>query len=182
MTLAQTVLGIKEPYINFDFEAHHRRFDNKEKDIDVCINNLLDAKEILDRFNIPFFLMYGTLLGAVRDKAFIKNAMDTDLGLFVESKEPFPAVVNIFRDRGFLLIRTTCNDNLISLLRNGEYIDFIFFKHENLPFKNLLCFDFLGTDFLVPEDYESLLTELYGEWKIPVENFHASKYYGIDEI
>jgi phosphorylcholine metabolism protein LicD len=180
MTLAQTVLKIKEPYINFDFEAHHRGM--KYKNIDICVRNLLDAKTILDSFNIPFFLMYGTLLGAVRDNGFIENAKDTDLGLFVESKEPFPAVINIFRNQGFMLIRTACNDNIVSVFRDGEYIDFVFYKHENLSFKNLINFDFLDTKFLIPEDYEKLLTELYGDWRTPVLNCHATKFYGIDEL
>ena len=40
---------------------------------------LFKTKELLDEAGIPFILAFGTLLGAIREKDFIKNDPDIDL-------------------------------------------------------------------------------------------------------
>ncbi len=54
---------------------------------DVCRENLLDFKRILDEKNIQFGLMFGTLLGAVREKNFIEHDEDTDVYVLAEYRE-----------------------------------------------------------------------------------------------
>lgn len=43
---------------------------------------LEDMKDILDKNNIPFFLSFGTALGAYREKKFIEHDEDIDIGIF----------------------------------------------------------------------------------------------------
>jgi hypothetical protein len=48
---------------------------------DIAFKNLLVVKSVLDRHKVPFFLAYGTLLGAYRDKDFLPGDDDIDLGV-----------------------------------------------------------------------------------------------------
>ena len=41
--------------------------------------DLLDVKKVLDQHKVPFFLAYGTCLGAYRDKDFLPDDKDIDL-------------------------------------------------------------------------------------------------------
>jgi len=45
---------------------------------------LLEFANWLDEFEIPFFLIQGTALGAYRDKEFTPTEQDIDLGYLVE--------------------------------------------------------------------------------------------------
>ena len=51
-------------------------FDHKEG-----LEDLKQIKEVLDKFNVPFFLGYGTALGAYREKEFLPGDDDIDLGV-----------------------------------------------------------------------------------------------------
>lgn len=178
MSLSNKILGIEK--LDYDFEARKKRRGNQARSIEICTLNLLDTKAVLDSFNIIFWLMYGTLLGALREKSFISFDTDTDLGLFIESKPGFEKVIRQLIGEGFELIRTDCNDNLITVIRDDEYIDFSFFKKENLPFRKLSDYRFLAVIFKIPENSEQFLNELYGkDWSIPKRYKHATKYYGM---
>lgn len=46
---------------------------------------LLKAKEVLEVASIPYWIDYGTLLGAVREKGFIANDLDIDIGILTDN-------------------------------------------------------------------------------------------------
>lgn len=50
--------------------------DNKKATEDLKL-----VKQVLDKHNVPFFLAYGTCLGAYRDKDFLPGDDDIDLGI-----------------------------------------------------------------------------------------------------
>ena len=186
-TLAQKILGIEEIYADYDFAMRKKRrtilveaFIPRE--MEVCKRNLIDVKELLDDLHIDFWLMYGTLLGVVRDKAFIEHDTDIDIGLYDENKYLMERVVLALKEKGFELIRTNYDDNIVTVIRNDEYVDFMFYKRDNLPFKNFKKQSFLGTKFMIPENSEQLFRDWYGEeWKLPVREKHATLFYGLDE-
>jgi phosphorylcholine metabolism protein LicD len=180
-TIAQDVLGTAEEYlqrINFD-----RFLERKNKygcNMDIFRENLIDFKKVLDRNNMSFFLMFGTLLGAVRDKAFIKHDIDTDLGFFREDKKDFYKIILELRDYDFWLIRTSHDDNLVSIRRDDEYIDLCFFDRNNIPAREFIEWPFIGEKFLIPANYDEILTELYGNWHKIDKNKKSNTIYKLD--
>lgn len=58
-------------------------FFDKEN-IKVAIEGLKNLKKIFAKYNVPFFLDCGTLLGCIRDKKFIDIDIDIDIGVLGE--------------------------------------------------------------------------------------------------
>lgn len=153
--------------------------------------NLKLLKKILIDCNVPFGLIYGTLLGAVREHDFITHDEDIDLFVLEENKAFFLSSLFVLRKNGFEVIRDD-GRGLISIIRKGEYIDFYIFKKikEDIRVCSGLCILdkfltetstilFRGETYLIPKDYEEFLRFEYGEnWKtpIPYTDFKVSKF------
>ena len=50
-------------------------------DKDLAIKNLKLVKKVFDQYEVPFYLVYGTALGAYRDGEFLPNDNDIDLAV-----------------------------------------------------------------------------------------------------
>ena len=57
---------------------------NKE----IAFKNLKEARDLLNKLNISWFLMGGTLLGFMREKDFIPHDDDMDIGVFIQDWTP----------------------------------------------------------------------------------------------
>ena len=155
---------------------------------EVCKENLLIVKKVFDKNKIEFRLVYGTLLGAVRENNFIEGDQDTDLFLFREDRKLVLDCLKELEENGFSLIR--CLDNMLSIERKGDYIDLYFFKQNSLAdklFNRVSCghnfwwiwvskdycdkfeeIDFLGAKFRVFKNPVKWLEFTYGkDWKVP---------------
>jgi lipopolysaccharide cholinephosphotransferase len=162
---------------------------NPSKPIDRLIakNNLILFQSVLEKHSIQFFLAFGTLLGAFREGDFIAHDSDTDVGMYLSDRSKFSTVIFDLHDAGLELVRF--GENLLSFMREGEYIDLYFFKKKVYPkfgwycnrlfmparFLNRLesC-EFLGRKFLTPWHAEEFLLFCYGaDWRTPVKNKHA---------
>lgn len=187
MTFAQKFNKTKEKYLDYDFSSRKLRRDPKINR-KIARENLLLLKEIFDKNNINFWLMYGTLLGAVRDKDFIIHDFDTDLGLFYSDINKLYELKEQLESNGFDLIRTKFPDDLITFMRKDEYIDLGLFnmkkglysnywiyqknKEKFIYFEKFDQIDFLQDKFLVPNNHLSFIQEHYGKnWEIPIKNF-----------
>ena len=170
----------------FFYEPIELYYGRKIIDRDVCKENLLLFKKILDLNNVQFGLMFGTLLGAVRENNFIKHDEDVDVFVVTELQDEMLETLFIFEDYGFKVARYS--EHLLSLMRNNDYIDVYFFKeissnrccmnyaYPSNYFIELIEYNFLGTKFYVSENYLSFLEQIYGEdWNIPKENEHAKE-------
>lgn len=161
----------------------------KRINIKIATKNLLDLKKILDAHSIKFGLIYGTLLGAIREGNFIKHDEDIDLFVLDEHKEDLLCILDEIIDAGFQVLRY--DKKLLSISRNEEYIDFYFFRKSNFGIRKCDVglkakakyleqtkdFLFLGEFFQVPSKSESFLVDLYGKnWKIPVKDTAAMDY------
>lgn len=149
---------------------------------------LTGTQMILSGLQIPFFLAFGTCLGAVRDQRFIPHDDDVDIGLLATDRRRVVLAINggWFSEKEMLVIRET--DHLISVEFHGQYLDMYFFErgpecyncsfyqiaHEHLD-DGLDSWPFMGMDLHVPKNVEKYLESRYGpNWRTPEFGKHAS--------
>jgi len=170
-----------------DITFKPKKFIVGSKIIDKAISkdNLLDFQRIMDKNNITFTLAYGTLLGAIRENDFITHDEDIDVAILDENRDNFLNILNDFIEDGFIIGRYA--DDILSLIRNGEYIDIYIFRkklfgyrefaNEKLKEKYLIDivdYKFMNSTFKIPRESERYLIEHYGEnWRVPVKDAHA---------
>jgi len=149
---------------------------------------LFFAKELLDEKNIEFNLIYGTLLGAIRERSFISH--DYDVDIFIKDQEALMNAIPEFYKKGFKLCRVEEN-RLYSFMVNGVYIDIYIMKKAPFFF-NWWCYslngniipkkylkesekiEFVGAMFNVPKDPIRLIKFFYGKnWKTPIKGAHG---------
>jgi len=180
------------------FSRKKKKREKKEMDIELGLENLLLAKDILENRNMLFWLTDGTLLGYYRDNGFIRHDEDVDLGCFISSLDE--SVIFDFLDKGFKLDSIYGNRQIgleLSFKRKGMKLDIFFFYEENdkvwhgawvrknidgVKKDNLIKYyydsfelkeiEFYGHKFKAPNDIEKYIITKYGEsWKEPVKEW-----------
>jgi len=164
-------------------------FDKADKD-------LIEVKEVYDKFGVKFWLFAGTLLGAVRDKNYITYDHDMDCGMYFEDNDKILDIFKELRERGFkCMMGPNMPDKdkghryfAFKIYRN-ELIDMLCFikikdkrvyMHGGLPnnvvttwwndskfFDKLDTINFRGNEFYIPSHVEEGLSLWYGNWKVP---------------
>ena len=179
---------IKTKHGTYEFEIKSFVSGTKIIDIDISKVNLLLVKECFEKHNLNFGLLYGTLLGAVREKNFIAHDEDTDIFILAENQCIFKDMLFDLRESGFELGRY--NSEYASLIKDGEYIDIYFYRKKGSKYRecdgyvikseileNLEDYPFLGKTFKVPKNPEALLVTLYGKtWMVVDKNAKPSNY------
>lgn len=144
--------------------------------------NLHILMPVLEKYGIKTQLAFGSLLGAMREHDFITHDEDIDLNILEEEKDQFFCALHELMDLGFKIARYD-RRGLLSIIRNGEYIDFYVFSPytDNLRYcsgmiipKNFLedlkPMVFKGETFYVPRETEEYLIFEYGQnWMTPVQ-------------
>ena len=157
--------------------------------IEVMSKNLLEYKEILDKHNVRFVLFFGTLLGLIRENAFISYDTDIDVLVFWDDYLSWLKAKAELRERGFKVI----DDKPIHdehVIREGEKIEMWWMGEikDEYVYNNLIRFhkdlifpcltiEFLGKEFLIPNKSKQLLSMIYGkDWMIPNEHTKGCSY------
>lgn len=151
----------------------------------VAKDNLLDFKKVLETRHVPFLIMHGTLLGAIRENDFIKHDIDIDTCVMNEKAlvNAIPSLAKV----GLNLCRYE-KGLIYSFIRDSVYIDVYIVNKINglirpfyvrylgnvIPrkyFRNIKEISFINSTFKIPNHTEELIKFWYGEkWKTPISN------------
>jgi len=166
-----------------------------------AIQNLKEISGILTSNNVRNFLVYGTCLGAVRERNIIEHDLDTDLGImaedwnfdllrqFIEVGYEIRNIYGMFKYGGEIYLR-----------KNGIKTDIMFFYKDEKKgqywnclwdnqcvngekdkikhvyplsfFDNLNWYNLEDFPFQAPENANGYLSLVYGpDWRTPVKKF-----------
>ncbi len=170
--------------------------------LDAAANALRDFADLFPNSEIPWFLVSGTFLGAVREGDFLPHDYDIDLGVR-EDISLFDMADRAEKDERFSIIGMTDQQLLIPmdnvmrsknipvllklLHRDGVHVDV--FAHilddgqlwhgsqlhrwDNKDFE-LVPYELAGISVFGAEDADLYLTENYGDWRTPRTGFNPS--------
>lgn len=175
----------------FHYNVEHLTVDtNPEITFDQAKDVLFKAKELLDSKDIKFGLVFGTLLGAIREHSFIPY--DYDVDIYIEDLPNLLRSIPEFDKQGFHLIRVENNKLYTFRLGDGAYIDMYTRRKAPFPMSLYCCYigyrimpkkyfnktkeiDFLGGKFTVPQDAEGEMELCYGKtWRTPIKGYEGN--------
>lgn len=164
----------------------YNKYTEQEKD--ELVAQLKDFEKEMD-----FYLMYGTLLGAVREGDLIGHDDDIDIAYLGKATNPKEAIKEIqevnlsLEKKGLLnLVKPKWKKKGFALgqcfVKNGEHHfdvyhtwlwnGYLIAPHQDKLGKGYFPLEtakLRGVEFKVPRNAEKLLTSLYGDWKKPKE-------------
>jgi len=140
-------------------------------------------------FNLEIYLIFGTLLGAIREKDFIAHDTDIDLGYLSK----FTSKEEVNKEFDFIC-ESLKNKNLLKRRRGYKHFDcislnkkfyfdiwvsyinitknfclapfkFSFQENDFLPFRVI---SFKNKNFYIPKNSEFVLNKLYKNWATPI--------------
>lgn len=151
----------------------------------IAASNLRDFKIVMDNLNVTFYLMHGTLLGAMREHDFITH--DIDIDVCVSNEDFFLSAIPYLQEKGLKLCRYIKGVNY-SFIRDEVYIDVYILKpcrgilnlyyvqyigmfFPKKYFKGTEEIEFLGDIYHVPANPIHIIKYWYGKtWNIPIKD------------
>lgn len=150
---------------------------------------LQDLDTTLKKEGIELFFISGLFLGLIREKNFISHDYDLDVGVFESDLEKLRDI--FIKSKSFILNDNGFVENLVQVFHiNGVHID-VFMHYEkdgkiyhdghftrwsNSPFK-LIKREFLGQNYLTPQDEALYLSENYGvDYLVPKNSLNYNTY------
>lgn len=147
---------------------------------------MLTAKELLDKNNIKFMPMFGTLLGMVREGYFIAHDIDMDLMIYEKDRQALIDLIPDFHEQGIEFSR--CSEPWVYSFRyKSADCDFYIINKASWPYNYRYCrvckeympkkyfqstekMSFLNNIFDVPENPVKVLEFCYGkDWRTPIK-------------
>lgn len=187
-------------YKDFEFEYNYEALDETalpELKKDDALAFLTKVQQCAKNNGIDIYLAFGTLLGAVRDKDFIKGDKDADT--YVKDEEAFFRILPYLKENGIELVRYIKNIEFSFRDKNhpGLFLDVFVMKRANSLW-GLYCYelggfvipkkylkydgdiDFLGYTFKTPLNPVRLLKFWYGDtWNIPISKSEKKYIYEV---
>jgi lipopolysaccharide cholinephosphotransferase len=150
--------------------------------------DILDIKFVLDNIGINFWIIFGTLLGAIREKDFLEWDDNINIAVYENDLlENIDVIKNNFISKGFIFrVVPKKHGTKINIHRHnhkssieGLYIEDLDkdkkylcsnkFKHPRKYFETYGEVEFKGEIFRVPSPVEEYLSFLYKDWKVPIK-------------
>ena len=180
-SLAQIFHSGGEKYLDYDFEARKARRDPKLV-VEVASANLGDLSYIMQDHGIRLIVLFGTALGATRGENLIEYDTDIDTGILSHDVPKLKGALSDIKEAGFDLIRSKHPDDLLTFMRNDEYIDigilrlftkygkeYIGYQNHEIPkrfFLNLEKVKIGQNEYLAPSPVQEYLNLTYGsDWR-----------------
>ena len=177
--------------------------DRTLDELSVRKKEFLKICDILDGIGINFFLQTGVLLGAIRERNFVKWDWGVDISVFSDDLiGKIEILKKILKNNGFEILNTEKKKNDIKIFFKGikplEATGYTIFgwnysKTKNIywrgnysvPSKFLNHFskvELFGRKFNCPSPPKEYLTYAYGDWKKPLRTadknlYNASGYF-----
>lgn len=173
-------------------------FDDKirlRSDVELALQNdgLVIIKDILDKAKIIYYLSSGTLLGAVRDKDFIRWDWDVQMYLLMENAYPLRHKISkLLSDGGFNIHKfNDCKDSLKwDLRREGVIFELTAWSQQGkwrhrkkrsmkVPsylFEGEYNINFKGINYRTLNPPEEYLEFCYGDWQTPIRTSDKGLY------
>jgi hypothetical protein len=141
------------------------------------------------------FLMWGTLLGHVREGGLLKHDKDIDMGILAADWPKRHMLIEAMQKRGYELRevrgykivferrdRITRMDIDLFFPWEGKMICLARERDGSLrgawfqpdAFANFRKRTFLGSEVLIPDPPERVLESIYGEWRTPVKSYNSN--------
>jgi len=155
--------------------------------------------ELFNQNDVDYWIDFGTLLGAVRDKDVIDWDLDGDIS-YVYTPEQHSKILGCLSpvlNNQPLINMISYWDGGTKLVASDTHIDcYPWIKGPQISQHPQSCFgigpwpssdiesfkhiDFLGVQTRIPINYETRLARLYGNWRIPVaEKFRNKPYWSV---
>lgn len=147
---------------------------------------LKDVKNALESAGIPMFLVSGTLLGCVRNGGLLGHDHDIDIGVWDDVSPE--RLIEVTSQAGMFHLLPQRHKGCLRVKHlNGIAIDIFTHYREpttywhggvkvrwhNVPFE-LASRKFLGQHYLIPADFDTYLTENYGDWRVAQHTFDST--------
>ena len=128
--------------------------------------NFIIAINILNKLNIKYFVVCGTLLGIVRDKNLIASDNDIDIAILKKDLKDKNLIINEFKKKKFLKIKKFYkNEKLISFKKKGgRTVDINIYENYNKNY--YICKNYFIKNFFAKITYILSLGKSYrGNYK-----------------
>ena len=158
-----------------------------KKVLEDRLKGLLEVVDIIEKYQIDYFIAGGALLGIYRDNSFIP--WDNDVDIFFKIEDILPIYENFKKDlehRGFKVEKEKLNPKYFSFRANKyntryEFSGFylkgkyrfnakpfeIGWKYPKEFFEDIDFIEFKGHRFKTFKNFEKWLSLQYGDWKTP---------------
>lgn len=140
-----------------------KNIKNKTKE-EILVENLKEVKEIFDKHNIKFWLDWGTLLGAIRDRKIIEWDSDIDLGVMASDTEKIISILPELKEKGFFVARVSTKNffyRSFRIIQLGHLVDVWLYYPENE--NTLVTFSGGNTQNLI---LKKILKKLWILWRL----------------
>tara|TARA_B110000003_G_C16644652_1_gene531542 strand:+ start:346 stop:1677 length:1332 start_codon:yes stop_codon:yes gene_type:complete len=174
-------------------------FIRTNKQLSERNKTLQKIKKILDDLKIIFFLEGGALLGAIRNKNFIKWDHDVEVGVFSDriNNEKILKILNKAHNSKLKIDFVDSRTNNLKInLREHDHTKFSIlgfketkknlerdmYKYPSKFFSPLDNINFLGKNYRIPNNVKDFLKWTYGDWQTEVKSRDIRVYYDAKAI